>query len=153
MAAIGPVAIMYILDTDHLSLIRRNGPDGQRILANLDAREGIEVATTVITFEEQSRGRLALLGRAKTIDQTVLAYDGLRQLASDYQSITILAFDHAAALEHQQLRKRYPRLGNMDLKIAAIALTQNATLLTRNDIDFGQIDGLAIENWANRIFL
>jgi predicted nucleic acid-binding protein len=59
MAAIGPVAIMHILDTDHLSLIRRNGPDGQRILANLDAHEDIEVATTVVTFEEQSRGRLA----------------------------------------------------------------------------------------------
>jgi tRNA(fMet)-specific endonuclease VapC len=55
--------------------------------------------------------------------------------------------------EHQQLRKRYPRLGNMDLKIAAIALTQSATLLTRNYIDFGQIDGLAIENWADRILL
>jgi tRNA(fMet)-specific endonuclease VapC len=76
MAAIGTVIIMHILDTDHLSLIRRNGPDGQRILANLDAHEDIEVATTVITFEEQTRGRLALLGRAKTIDQIVLATTG-----------------------------------------------------------------------------
>ena len=90
------------------------------------------------------------MGRAKTIEQTVLAYDGLRQLASDYQSITLLAFDHAAALEHQQLRKRYPRLGNMDLKIAAIVITQSATLLTRNYIDFGQIEGLTIENWADK---
>ena len=150
MAAIGTVIIMHILDTDHLSLIQRNGPDGQRILANLDAHEDIEVATTVITFEEQTRGRLALLDRAKTIDQTVLAYDGLRQLASDYQSITLLAFDHAAALEHQHLRKRYLRLGNMDLKIAAIAITQSATLLTRNYIDFWQIEGLTIENWADK---
>jgi tRNA(fMet)-specific endonuclease VapC len=142
--------IMHILDTDHLSLIRRNGPDGQRILANLDAHADIEVATTVITFEEQTRGRLALLGRAKTIDQVVLAYEGLRQLASDYQSITILPFDHVAALEHKQLRKRYPRLGNMDLKIAAIALTQGSTLLTRNYIDFGQIENLTIENWADK---
>ena len=150
MAAIGTVIIMHILDTDHLSLIQRNGPDGQRILANLDAHEDIKVATTVITFEEQTRGRLALLDRAKTIDQTVLAYDGLRQLASDYQSITLLAFDHAAALEHQHLRKRYLRLGNMDLKIAAIAITQSATLLTRNYIDFWQIEGLTIENWADK---
>jgi tRNA(fMet)-specific endonuclease VapC len=71
-------------------------------------------------------------------------------MAAIYQSITVLAFDRAAALEHQQLRKRYPRLGNMDLKIAAIVLTQRATLLTRNYSDFGQIDGLAIENWADR---
>jgi tRNA(fMet)-specific endonuclease VapC len=139
---------MHILDTDHLSLIRRNGSDGQRILANLDSRDAIEVATTVITFEEQTRGYLALLGRAKTLEQTVLAYSGLQKLASDYQSITLLAFDHAAALEHQQLRKRYPRLGNMDLKIAAIAITQHATLLTRNAKDFSQIAELSIEDWS-----
>jgi tRNA(fMet)-specific endonuclease VapC len=139
---------MHILDTDHLSLIRRNGPEGQRILAHLDECEDVEVVTTVITFEEQTRGYLALLGRAKTLDQTVLAYRGLQQLASDYQSITILTFDHSAALEHQRLRKRYPRLGNMDLKIAAIAITQHATLLTRNMKDFRQIEGLLTDDWS-----
>jgi tRNA(fMet)-specific endonuclease VapC len=45
---------------------------------------------------------------------------------------------------------RYPHLGNMDLKISAIALTQGATLLTRNYSDFGQIEGLTIENWADK---
>jgi tRNA(fMet)-specific endonuclease VapC len=38
----------------------------------------------------------------------------------------------------------------MDLKIAAIALTQGATLFTRNYIDFGQIEDLTIENWADK---
>ena len=36
----------------------------------------------------------------------------------------------------QQLRKQYPRLDTMDLKIAAIVLTHDATLLTRNQKDF-----------------
>ena len=140
---------MYILDTDHLSLIRRNGIEGQRILVRLSSIANNDVATTIVTYEEQVRGRFAVLGRAKTLVEVVLAYDGLRQLTLDYQSISILAFDAEAALVHQQLRKRYPRLGNMDLKIAAIALTQQATLLTRNLSDFGQIVELSINNLAD----
>lgn len=140
---------MYILDTDHLSLIRRNGIEGQRILVRLSSIANNDVATTIVTYEEQVRGRFAVLGRAKNLNEVVLAYDGLRQLTLDYQSISILAFDAEAALVHQQLRKRYPRLGNMDLKIAAIALTQQATLLTRNLSDFGQIVELSINNLAD----
>ncbi len=68
---------MYIFDTDHLSLIQRNGRDGKRILARLAVTEEAEVAVTVITYEEQSRGRLGLLGQSKTLDEQVFAYQGL----------------------------------------------------------------------------
>jgi tRNA(fMet)-specific endonuclease VapC len=139
---------MYILDTDHLSLIQRNGQEGKRILAKLTAVEGLEVAVTVITYEEQVRGRLSFLSRTKTLDEQVMAYQGLEQLSADYQSIKIVPFSHIAALEHQRLRKAYPRIGNMDLKIAAIALTNNAILLTRNASDFGRIVELQREDWA-----
>jgi tRNA(fMet)-specific endonuclease VapC len=128
---------MYILDTDHLSLIQRNWQEGKRILAKLLIIEGIEVAVTVITYEEQIRGRLSVLSRAKTLEEQVFAYQGLQQLGMDYRSIVIIPFNHEAALEYQRLRKAYPRLGNMDLKIAAISLINNATLLTRNLSDFG----------------
>ncbi len=43
---------MYILDTDHLSLIQRNGEDGKRILARLAAIIDPEVAVTVITYND-----------------------------------------------------------------------------------------------------
>ncbi|QFS43233.1 type II toxin-antitoxin system VapC family toxin [Nostoc sphaeroides] len=139
---------MYILDTDHLSLIQRNGQEGKRILTRLLAVEEGEIAVTVITYEEQVRGRLSVISRAKTPDEQVLAYRGLQQLATDYRSIVIVPFNSRAALEHQRLRKAYPRLGNMDLKIAAISLTSNAILLTRNLSDFGQIIELRTEDWS-----
>lgn len=139
---------MYILDTDHLSLIQRNGHEGKRILTRLAATEEVEIAVTVITYEEQVKGRLALLSKAKTLEKQVSAYRGLEQLAVDYRLITIVSFSQAAALEHQRLRNAYPRLGNMDLKIAAIVLTNKAILLTRNESDFKQIAGLQTEDWS-----
>ncbi|MCC5645480.1 type II toxin-antitoxin system VapC family toxin [Nostoc sp. CHAB 5824] len=139
---------MYILDTDHLSLIQRNGQDGKRILTRLAAIEEIELAVTMITYEEQVRGRLDLLSRAKTLNEQVFAYQGLQQLATDYRSIVIVPFNRTAALEHQRLRKAYPRLGNINLKIAAISLTNHATLVTRNQSDFGQIKELQTEDWS-----
>jgi tRNA(fMet)-specific endonuclease VapC len=139
---------MYILDTDHLSLIQRNNQEGKRILSKLASVEDAEVAVTVITYEEQVRGRLSVLSRAKTPDEQVFAYQGLQQLSIDYRSIAIVPFTHVATLEHQRLRKKYPRLGNMDLKIAAIVLVNNAILLTRNGSDFGQIIELQIEDWS-----
>jgi tRNA(fMet)-specific endonuclease VapC len=77
---------MYILDTDHLSLIQRNGQQGKRILTRLATFENIEVAVTVITYEEQVKGRLSVLSRAKTLDEQILAYQGLQQLGMDYRN-------------------------------------------------------------------
>jgi tRNA(fMet)-specific endonuclease VapC len=94
---------MYILDTDHLSLIQRNGLEEKRILAKLATLEKAHVAVAVITYEEQVRGRLSVLSKAKTLDEKVLAYQGLQQLVKDYHSIVIVSFSHTAALEHQRL--------------------------------------------------
>ena len=139
---------MYIFDTDHLSFIQRNGQEGKQILVKLATLQDPEVAVTVITYEEQIRGRLSFLSKAKTVDEQTLAYQGLQQLTLDYQSIAIIPFSREAILEHQRLRKVYPRLGNMDLKIAAIALTNTAILITRNKSDFGQLTELSIEDWS-----
>lgn len=139
---------LYVLDTDHLSLIQRNGKEGQRIVAGLASASVNQLTVTVITYEEQIRGRFSMLAKAKTLDQKIFAYHGLHQLSIDYRSITVLPFNRAAALKHQELRKTYPRLGNMDLKIASIALESQATLLTRNSLDFENIEGLSIEDWS-----
>lgn len=140
--------MMYILDTDHLSLIQRNGQEGRRILARLATVEEAEIAVTIITYEEQVRGRLIVISKAKTLDNQLLAYQWLQQLLDNYRSIVVIPFNRDAGLEHQRLRKTYPRLGNMDLKIAAISLVNNAILLTRNTSDFGQIKELQIEDWS-----
>jgi len=45
------------------------------------------------------------------------------------------------------LRSEGVRIGSMDLKIACITLVRDATLLSRNAIDFNRVPGLHFENW------
>jgi tRNA(fMet)-specific endonuclease VapC len=137
---------MYLLDTDYMSLIQRGGSDGKTIFQRLITINQA-LATTVVTYEEQMRGWLDLIARATKFDAQVRGYQLLHQHTLNHQKVIIAPFDAAAIAAYQQLRKTYPRLGKMDLKIAAIAMTQSATLLTRNHRDFSQITALQSENW------
>jgi tRNA(fMet)-specific endonuclease VapC len=47
-----------------------------------------------------------------------------------------------------RLRQAGIRIGTMDLKIAAIALTHDAMLLSRNLSDFKKVPGLRVEDWT-----
>lgn len=51
--------------------------------------------------------------------------------------------------QYESLRLKYRRLGQNDLKIAAIVIQNNGTLLTCNQKDFGQIEELRSENWTS----
>ncbi|MGH9833546.1 MAG: hypothetical protein ACREBD_07080 [Blastocatellia bacterium] len=60
---------MFILDTDHFSLLEwGSGVVGQRLRERIRALPEGEVVTTIITFEEQTRGWLAFQARARTIE-------------------------------------------------------------------------------------
>ena len=63
-------------------------------------------------------------------------------------TIRLLDFDQASARIYERMRKEYPRLGKMDLRIAATAIAHSGVLVTRNRRDFGQIADLPIEDWS-----
>ncbi len=53
---------MFILDTDHVSLFQRNNPVVvSNVLKTLPSR----LAITIITVEEQLRGRLSVIRKAR----------------------------------------------------------------------------------------
>jgi tRNA(fMet)-specific endonuclease VapC len=106
------------------------------------------VAVTIITFEEQMRGWLAFVARAKTIERQIIAYRKLHELEDDFETRLILDFDEQAAIEYRGLLRRRLRIGTMDTKIAAIALAQRATLITRNLVDFRKVPGLDAQDWT-----
>lgn len=140
---------MIILDTDHVSFLEWSvGAEAERLRSRLQKTEGETVATTIISFEEQTRGWLAYVAKARTVVQQVEAYRRLRKHLDVYRGILVLDFDELAATRYQQLRHSRIRVGTMDLRIAAIALTHDATLLSRNLVDFAKIPGLRVEDWT-----
>ena len=126
--------------------MQRGTVEGQALFRHLMS-SNISPATTIVTYEEQMRGWLDLLARSTKFEAQVRAYELLHQHTVNYQRITVSPFDAAAIQEYNQLRKTYPRLEKMDLKIAAIAITNQAILLTRNQRDFSQITSLQSEDW------
>jgi tRNA(fMet)-specific endonuclease VapC len=139
---------MYILDTDHISIMDRGGSVAQPLLSRLILVKPNQVFTTIITYEEQMRGWLSYTAKNSGIAEQIAAYQNLERHIANYRKILVLSFDEKAGEVFQNLRKQYPRLGTMDLKIAAIALANQSTLLTRNTKDFSQIRTLSIEDWT-----
>ncbi len=140
---------MYILDTDLFSLTdRTESMLSHRLRFRLSSIPKDDLATTIITFEEQTRGWLAWIAKAKTLEQEIERYRDLKKMIESYRNVKILDFDEIAASHFAMLRKEHRRIGTMDLKIAAIAMANNATLLSRNLKDFGKIPALQVEDWA-----
>jgi tRNA(fMet)-specific endonuclease VapC len=140
---------MVILDTDHMSVLeRREQPGVGHLRARLAEVPPSEVVTTVISYEEQMRGWMAYLAQARSMAQQITAYGRLLAHLDSYRRIPVLGFDEAAATVFQRLRRARIRMGTMDLKIASIVLSRNATLLSRNLGDFHQISGLHVEDWT-----
>lgn len=139
---------MVILDTDHMSLPERSTPEGARIRERLRSVPPDDAATTVVSYEEQTRGWLARIAAAKTATRQVAAYRELKRQLRNYCLVTVLDYDQLAADQFEKLRSSSVRIGTMDLKIAAIALANDATLLTRNLSDFQKVLGLRIEDWS-----
>lgn len=140
---------MYLLDTDHLSILERGGEIAQRLISRLVILSPEDINVTVVTYEEQTRGWLGYIGKARTLEEQIVAYHKLEKHIATFAKLKVIGFDSQSAAIFKQLRTEYPRLGTMDLKIAAIAISKSATLLTRNLSDFEDIANLQVEDWTS----
>ncbi len=140
---------MLVLDTDHMSMLEWGGEGSAGLRERLADVAPDQVATTIISYEEQMRGWMAYIARAKSMAQQLEAYQRLRRHLENYRQVPVLDFDEVAAQEFQRLQHAKIRVGTMDLKIAAIALSRGATLLSRNMVDFRKIPALKVEDWIS----
>ena len=99
--------------------------------------------------EEQMRGWLARLNRLTTPPQLADWYDFLVQrMFPPWRRYDLLPFPEPAILRFEQLKTLRLNVGLMDLRLAALALESNLTIVTRNQRDFGRVPGVVTEDWS-----
>jgi tRNA(fMet)-specific endonuclease VapC len=136
---------LYVLDTDHLTLVQRAEP---KVSHRYFTVPKSDLAASVISYEEQMRGRLTRISQAKTPESKCAAYARLCQTQQFYCGLHLLEVDAEAERIFEILRQTHRRSGRMDLQIAATVLATDAILVTRNTQDFIAIANLRLENWA-----
>lgn len=136
---------LYLLDTDHISLAQRGHP---QVIARIMATNANNLFISIVTVQEQMRGRLAQTQQAKSSDSLIRAYKLLHETIAFSRTIPILDFDEQSSALFDGLRQQKIRIGTLDLRIAAIALAHNQIVVTRNTRDFARVPNLRMEDWT-----
>ena len=139
---------LYLLDTDHMTVLYWGGEPARRLAARLTTVPKDDYGTTIVSFEEQTRGWLSEVALEKTERGVVPVYERLNDMRKLYQAVAVWQYADEAAEIFTRLRKERVRIGAPDLRIASIALANNATVLTANRKHFGQVPGLSFEDWT-----
>jgi tRNA(fMet)-specific endonuclease VapC len=141
---------MILLDSDHLTILKhKNSARYVRLAGRLLSEPAESIGTTIGCVEEQMRGWLAAIAKERLIPRQVITYRELGDLFGFFSGLGIAPFSDEAAQQISELRSARIRIATMDLKIASIALVNNARLLTGNKTDFEQVPGLRFENWMD----
>lgn len=133
----------FLLDANAwIANLRRNN---QALIARLEAEPPANLATCSVVVGELYYGawRGGIEYRAANLQL-------VEQLRTKFPS---LPFDDAAAYDYGRIRAELTAAGTLighnDLMIAAIALSNNFTLVTHNTREFNRVPGLKLEDWQS----
>ncbi len=139
---------LFILDTDSVSLFLA----GNHKLIQKVTQEVPNVVTTIVTVQELFDGWAGRVNDPAEANNLVRIYGKLWQTTEFLKTIEILTFSEFANTYHQNLVLEHKFLAKKklekDMRIAAITLSVDATIITRNQKDFAQVPGIKIEDWT-----
>ena len=128
----------YMLDTDTVSFLIRKNP---AVIGNIIKHEDDEICISAISYAElcfglEKKGSEKLFNEARTI----------------MGKLSIIGFDDSQSELYGKIRLQLEKsgtpLGDMDLLIAAAALSASAILVSRNIKHFSKIEGIKLEDWS-----
>ena len=93
---------MWLLDTDHVTLLERGGIVAVSLRIRLSQVPAGELATTIISYEEQMRGWLSTAAQAKSPQQQVRAYALLQQHIKTFDGTPVWAYSELASSEFER---------------------------------------------------
>lgn len=121
----------YLLDTNVIVALTIKG-EAAVVRRAAECEEG-DMVTSSIALAEVALG--VERGQPPTMEA----------LRAFVEEVPVLDFDYKAALAYASLPFKR---GSFDRLIAAHALSHGLTVVTKNEKDFVDVPGLAIENWA-----
>ena len=139
---------IYILDTNTVTLLQY---ENNQIIQRIRAVGNSSIFVTTITLEEQLKGRLAIINKCnsnKNLQGLASAHRNLKLTQNFFCSVNLLEFNQEACESYQKLRQQKINSGSQDLRIAAIALVNQAIVVTQNYKDFIKVPNLSIEDWT-----
>ncbi|BDI16387.1 hypothetical protein ANSO36C_21890 [Nostoc cf. commune SO-36] len=139
---------MHLLDTDTLTHLYA----GQlNVTERLRSVDDPDVGITIITKGEVLRGRIDYLLKAQTGADLLKAQSLLFRSEELLNQLLVVPVSQAASEQFDRLRiaPKLQKIGRADLLIASIALSNQATLVTRNLRHFRQIPGVRVVNWVD----
>ena len=131
--------MIYMLDTDTVSLLVKKNTS---VIKNLLKHENDEICISTITYAELFFG---------------LEKKGSERLFNDVNAIlrklSILDFNSSQSELYGKIRLKLEKsgmpLGDMDMLIAAAALSAGAILVSHNLRHFKKNEGIKVEDWSN----
>jgi len=141
--------VKYLLDTDHISFLqRRSSSEFSRLTFRMSQHSLSDFALSIISFHEQVIGAHSFINRAQTNTDMARGYALLLETLNSFAKAPVLPFDAKAISIFDEMRSQKVRVSTMDLRIAAIAISNNLVLLTRNTGDFSKVPSLITEDWT-----
>ncbi|KVD65699.1 twitching motility protein PilT [Burkholderia ubonensis] len=135
---------LYMLDTNICSYIMRERPPV--VLSRLQSCVGAQhrIVVSAVTYAEMrfgAIGRKASPKHADLVTAFVARLDGVLPLDA-------AAVDATTAVRAEFAARGTP-IGANDASIAGHAIAAGAVLVTHNTREFGRVDGLSFEDWAD----
>jgi len=148
---------VYLLDSDILGFTLSDPERYPLLIQNLDATDPSERWISIVTAQELIAWRYnPLLKAASQQPPAVLrAYHNFLDILGVLCSLQIKQFDENALKEFRNMAGA-GNIGVRDRRIAAIALSNNLTVITNNERDFRAIQNarpeLRVENWTKQSY-
>ena len=130
---------MYMLDTNTCIYIIKKRP--AKVLKRFEAIDNDQICISVVTHAELQYG----------VARSARAEHNQRILDEFVARLSVWAWDQDAVAPYGHIRRHLEQkgtpIGNMDLLIAAHALSEDCTLVTNNQREFKRVPGLKTSNW------
>lgn len=131
----------YLLDTDILSMLMRSDADVSRCFLKHAQLKHVQIVTSIFTHSEIWYGYYLAKTKGKKPPSPETIFSVMHVLPFTQEASDCFAMIKAKLTANGMLIK------DIDMFIASIAITNNATLVSNNTRDFIRIDGLKLENW------